>query len=69
VIEFRSEVAKIDLIPIEEFKMVAPLEMQPTGTEEDAAHALLLKRLEFELQQRRGYPSVDLISDYNILFR
>lgn len=55
---FRLEVAKVDLIPEERFRELAPPELQLKGDEDDPQHTLLLNRLQFELHQRKEYPSL-----------
>lgn len=51
----RSEVAKVDLIPEDQFRLLAPPELQLKGDEADPQHTLLLNRLQFELHQRKEY--------------
>ncbi|PON65073.1 THO complex, subunit [Parasponia andersonii] len=51
--DFKSKYPDIELVPEEEFFRDAPQEIQNSVLSNDAAHNLMLKRLDFELFQRK----------------
>ncbi|KAL5714148.1 hypothetical protein ACHQM5_016149 [Ranunculus cassubicifolius] len=51
--DFKSKFPDIDLVPEEEFFSSAPKEIKETVVSKDSAHDLMLKRLNFELYQRK----------------